>query len=166
MAKDTPNKPQVHYLLGQIYAEEGEAKLALASFEKAVQLDPRYFNAWKQIVALAEQGSSTAAELNEAALTVLRLDPMTLHGGYISTGRIDDYAALWGIFADAYASLPPTPKGPLYPLRERPRDGMDFGGMRLMRESGAAASGLRKGPGGGFLSIGEISDICSLRFVR
>jgi tetratricopeptide (TPR) repeat protein len=165
MAKDTPDKPQVHYLLGEIYSEEGDPKLAIESYERAVHLDPHYFNAWKQIVQLADQGSSTPDQLREATLAVLDLDPMMLHGGYESVERFDDYAELWRVFAHTYASLPPGPKGPLYPLQKRNSDPWDESSFESWRTDWnmRAAMNLRKGPGGGFVTITEISEICSLR---
>jgi hypothetical protein len=139
--------------------EEGDAQKALACFETAVHLDPRYFNAWKDVLALAEQGSSTDAQCEEACLAVTRLDPMGLHGEQDAMARAGDCSALWQIFADAYASLPPPPEGPLFPLRQQTgRNGRTW----YAAESSPAASDLRKGPGGGFASIKEISDICDL----
>ena len=46
LAQKTPNKPQVHYLLGYLREEEGRYPEALASYRAAVRLDPDYLNAW------------------------------------------------------------------------------------------------------------------------
>ena len=49
LAEKTPQKPQVHYLLGYLRDAQGRYPEALAEFRKAVELDPEYLNAWKQI---------------------------------------------------------------------------------------------------------------------
>ena len=49
LAAKTPDKPQVHYLLGYLREEQGRYQEALPELQKAVKLDPDYLNAWKHL---------------------------------------------------------------------------------------------------------------------
>jgi len=49
LAQKTPNKPQVHYLLGYLREDEGRYPEALTNYHAAVRLDPDYLNAWVKI---------------------------------------------------------------------------------------------------------------------
>jgi len=42
---DYPNNPQPHYLMGMTYAERSSIPLAIQSLQRAVKLDPDYFQA-------------------------------------------------------------------------------------------------------------------------
>jgi tetratricopeptide (TPR) repeat protein len=156
LAKEFPTKAQVPYLLGLLKEETEDYKGALASFVEAVRLDPQYLNAWKEIVDLADQGVVSKALLDEAAVTLVRLDPMARHGTYQAARHVSSYAALWRIYTAAAASLPPAPTGPLYPLRQAPNEGRGmFPGMGAVQ--------LRKSPSFGLSELEVIRDIFSLR---
>ncbi len=161
LAKELPTKPQVHYLLGLLHSQVGESAAALASFETAVKLDPDYVNAWKGILELADEGGVGKESVQRAALSLIRLDPMALHGGYQAVNHVFDFAALYRMFASVYASLPPAPAGPLYPLHKQEERGMGFGGF-FNRNGGPGGSDVRKGPGGGLTTVGAIREICQL----
>lgn len=99
-AAKNPNNPQTHYLLGYISADN-EA-LAIKEFQRAVELDPLYLNAW---VHLVNYGKQLPKEFTEKAfLTLLHLDPSQRH------------VALYGEFIDvkpevawnAIQALPPA----------------------------------------------------------
>ena len=53
LAQKTPNKPQVHYLLGYLREEEGRYPEALTNYRVAVRLDPDYLNAWVKIEGIS-----------------------------------------------------------------------------------------------------------------
>ncbi|MGA2854211.1 MAG: tetratricopeptide repeat protein, partial [Verrucomicrobiota bacterium] len=62
LAQETPNKPQVHYMLGYLRDEQERYQEALASYRRAVKLDPDYLNAWAKIESLNEHVFQPAAE--------------------------------------------------------------------------------------------------------
>lgn len=109
LAQKTPNKPQVHYLLGYLRDEEGRYQEALASYRTAVKLDPDYFNAWVKIEDLNERVFQPAAERDAVVFNLLRLDPQGQHASP-SFELVSDLAALWNNVAVANAKLPAKPE--------------------------------------------------------
>ena len=107
-------KPQIHYLLGYLRGQQGRAPEALASYRRAVTLDPDYLNAWKNIAALGDEMRLPAADADAAVLNQIRLDPLNRHGGR-GTQRVADLKALWQA-VEAAGKLRPAPHGDLYPL--------------------------------------------------
>ena len=107
-------KPQVHYLLGYLREQQGRGPEALESFRRAVQLDPDYLNAWKNIAGLGEEMRLPAADADAAMLQQIRLDPLDRHG-WSDTNRVTDLKALW-VAIEAAGKLRPPPPGALYPL--------------------------------------------------
>jgi tetratricopeptide (TPR) repeat protein len=159
MAQDEPNKPQVFYLLGQVYEQQGDFAKALKSLQEAVRLDPHYLNAWNKIVEIASRATMPAAEADQAATAVIRLDPLGLHAGIGSGTIVKSYAVLWRIYALSLAGLPPPRTGPLYPLKRvsNPRVRTPW---NLPRQPGDV---LRKGPGAALAQFSELTGICGLR---
>lgn len=90
LVKSAPEKPQVHYLLGFLRSEQGRSAEALASYRKAVQLDPDYLNAWKQMAEMAEAGNVAAAERRTISEAILRLDPLQKHGATQPIGNLGE----------------------------------------------------------------------------
>jgi len=65
-----PKLPSAHFLLGQAYADSGDAGMAEKAITKALQLDPRYFPARLAIVRImALSGKSDAAKKQLGELT-------------------------------------------------------------------------------------------------
>ncbi len=100
--KKTPEKPQVHYLLGYLRAEQGRFAEAMAEYRKAVALDPDYLNAWKQLSEMEARVPTGSAERRSTADAIARLDPLQKHGSEIPTG---DLRALWRRVDTALAAL-------------------------------------------------------------
>jgi tetratricopeptide (TPR) repeat protein len=113
LAKETPRKAQVHYLLGYLRDSQGRNKEALASFKEAVRLDPAYLNAWVRIEGLLDLAVGEPGLADDAALNILRLDPLGRHS-QPRFGAVRDLRRLWG----ALVGLPKAPETPkeLYPL--------------------------------------------------
>ena len=107
-------KPQVHYLLGYLREQQGRGPEALESFRRAVQLDPDYLNAWKNIAELGESMRLPAADASAAVLQQIRLDPLGRHG-WSDMNSVTDLKALWAAIEVA-GKLRPPPPGTLYPL--------------------------------------------------
>jgi len=114
LAQKTPNKPQVHYLLGYLREEEGRYPDALASYRTAVRLDPDYLNAWEKIDCISSHVLQPAAERDTVVFNLLRLDPLSRHT-HPSFEVVSDLAALWRNVAIAAEKRPIKPES-LYPL--------------------------------------------------
>jgi tetratricopeptide (TPR) repeat protein len=114
LAQKTPNKPQVHYLLGYLRAEQELPKEALEHYRHAVKLDPDYLNAWHKIAETSAKAVVPAAERDAVVFNLLRLDPRQRHGGY-SFNTVSDLATLWTRVAEANLAVVPSPAA-LYPL--------------------------------------------------
>lgn len=85
----TPEKPQVHYLLGYLREQQGREKDALPHFRQALKLDPDYLNAWKHLGELSREMRLPVAERDDIALNILRLDPLGRHGSPDLTSAAD-----------------------------------------------------------------------------
>ena len=114
LAEKTPDKPQVHYLLGHLRHEQARNKEALGHYRKAVQLDPDYLNAWAKLNVISSHVRLSAAERDEIVFNLLRLDPLRRHGD-VTFADVSNLAKLWKTLEEARAKWPPH-EGPLYPL--------------------------------------------------
>jgi tetratricopeptide (TPR) repeat protein len=90
----TPDKPQVHYLLGYLREQQGREKDALPHYRQALKLDPDYLNAWKHLGELSREMRLPVAERDDIALNILRLDPLGRHGSPDLTSA-GDLRRLW-----------------------------------------------------------------------
>ncbi len=113
LATKTPNKPQVHYLLGYLREEQGRYKEALEHFRKAVQLDPDYLNAWAHIESVGSSARLPEADRDAVTLNLIRLDPLSHHHG--RSADVTDLRALWEALEKAEQVKPPKVVS-LYPL--------------------------------------------------
>ena len=114
LAQKTPDKPQVHYLLGYLREEQSRYKEALESYRTAVKLDPDYLNAWVKIESISSHVYLPAAERDAVVFNLLRLDPL-YRRGMPSFELVTDLAALWRKVAVANAKRPVQPAS-LYAL--------------------------------------------------
>jgi tetratricopeptide (TPR) repeat protein len=116
LAQKTPDKPQVHYLLGYLREEQERPKEALDHYRTAVKLDSDYLNAWKKIAEISSKTVVPTAERDIVVFNLLRLDSNHRHVSY-SFNTVSDLATLWTRVAEtklamAKYSEPTT----LYPL--------------------------------------------------
>jgi tetratricopeptide (TPR) repeat protein len=114
LANKTPDKPQVHYLLGYLRDEESRYQEALESYRTAVKLDGDYLNAWSKLLAIDQHVFLPSAERDNAVANVLRLDPQS-HHCQPSFELISNLPALWNEVAAA-ERLQPVLATNLYPL--------------------------------------------------
>jgi tetratricopeptide (TPR) repeat protein len=114
LAKKTPNKPQVHYLLGYLREEEGRYPEALTNFFVAVRLDPDYLNAWVKIEGISSHVFQPAPERDAVVFNLLRLDPLGRHT-HPSFENVSALATLWHNVEIAAGKRPAKPES-LYPL--------------------------------------------------
>lgn len=111
----TPEKPQVHYLLGYLREEQGRPSEALQHYRDAVKLDPDYINAWNKILGTANTIRLPQATQDHAILNLIRLDPLNRHGQR-DLRTVADLRGLWSAF-EAAGKLQPNPVATdLYPL--------------------------------------------------
>ena len=99
IAKVSPNKPQVHYLLGQLRKAQGRKTEAYAHFRRASDLDPQYLDAWKAVYELRNDVFLSQSEMDDIALRMVRLDPLNRHSK-LNPGEITDVKGLWTIYQD------------------------------------------------------------------
>ena len=114
LAKENPQKPQIHYLLGYLRSEQDRPAEALAEFRQAVKLDPEYLNAWKKLSETAEKVRLPAAERDAIQLNLLRLDPLGRHSSF-EFNHVSDLGAAWTAMENAAKLRKPEPES-LYPL--------------------------------------------------
>jgi tetratricopeptide (TPR) repeat protein len=114
LAAKQPRKPQVHYLLGYLRAEQGRQAEAVPHFRTAVELDPEYLNSWEHLFQASAYVRMPATERDEIALNILRLDPLRRHAG-TDLHRVSDLRRLWNAVETASRRQPPLPTN-LYPL--------------------------------------------------
>jgi tetratricopeptide (TPR) repeat protein len=115
IAQKTPQKPQVHYLLGYLRDEQERPKDAAASYRQAVKLDPDYLNAW---IKLSQEGSKVflpESERDEIVFNLIRLDPHQKHGGF-DVSHVSDLAGLWNHVAGDPLLREQSKVQSLYPL--------------------------------------------------
>lgn len=115
MATAQPAKPQVHYLLGYLRMENGRYKEALPAFQKAVELDPDYLNAWEKLSGVARAMHLPTETRNSITANLLRLDPWQRHGQVSLTG-VTNLAEVWKTLAAFAEKVPAAPRD-LYPLK-------------------------------------------------
>ena len=108
LAQETPNKPQVHYLLGFLREEQSRFNEALTNYRTAVKLDPDYLNAWLKMESLDRRVFLSEQERDGIVFNVLRLDPFQRHGS-VATDTVSDLAALWKNVNAANAKRPAIP---------------------------------------------------------
>ena len=94
IARENPEKPQVHYLLGYLRKQQERGLDSLPHFRRAVELDPDYLNAWVKISELGQSAHMSISQREEATLNILRLDPLRRHA-YVRTEGFRNLKALW-----------------------------------------------------------------------
>jgi tetratricopeptide (TPR) repeat protein len=114
LAVETPQKAQVHYLLGYLREQQQRYADALPLYRKTVSLDADYLNAWKHLEELREHIALPIADRNAATLNLLRLDPQGRHGSP-ALEEVGDLKGLWNGVARAAEFQAPIPER-LFPL--------------------------------------------------
>ena len=119
LATKTPNKPQVHYLLGYLRQQQGRGKDAIPHFRQALKLDPDYLNAWEHLEQLSQEHRLPSAERDSIAFNILRLDPLGRHAS-ADLSTVSDLRQLWAAVEAAakFQIKPPTALLPLPASRE------------------------------------------------
>ncbi|OGU17415.1 MAG: hypothetical protein A2076_04545 [Geobacteraceae bacterium GWC2_53_11] len=109
VAKSSPNKPQVHYLLGQLREAQGRKAEAYAHFRRASDLDPQYLDAWKAVYELRNDVFLSQSEMDDIALRMVQLDPLNRHSR-LNHGEVTDVRGLWTIYQNMVTERRPPMK--------------------------------------------------------
>jgi len=149
VAKLSPNKPQVHYLLGQLREAQGRKGEAYFHFRRAAELDPRYLDAWKSAYELRNDVFLSQEEMDDIALRMVRLDPLNRHSR-LDPGEITDVKGLWTIYQDT-AMDRIVPQKRLYTLTGSKQELEELvkkmgGGTELLEMKRAMTLSLREMP--------------------
>jgi tetratricopeptide (TPR) repeat protein len=134
LLETSPNKPQVHYLLGYLREEQGRNAEAAKLYQEAVKLDPDYLNAWRHLAALLPDLNADQAMVKQVTDALLRLDA-TGTNSLPEYGSTVDLKSTW-IAAEKVYQATAKSTGPLYtfPAVKAPdeasviTDGMSLGG--------------------------------------
>jgi|GEM_PF-5557520 len=111
----SPDNPQVYYLLGLLQEEQNKMEQAVGNFQKAVSLDPDYFNAWDKLLDLSSTFYVSSEVANDAAANLIRLDPLARRFGHYSLVRMTDLKKLWLLYDQLEAPQIEQPES-IYPL--------------------------------------------------
>lgn len=79
LEQQEPVRPQVYFLLGQLRQSQRRYTDAYQYFQKAVQADPDYLDAWEEVYDLHEEMLLPQPQKDEIVLEMLRLDPRMKH---------------------------------------------------------------------------------------
>lgn len=108
-------KPQVHYLLGYLREAQNRNTEAADAFRLAVEGDPDYLNAWKNLAELAGRVQMTREEKENAILQVFRLDPTGRHVR-AQLRELRNLRQLWDAVLESEARQPAVSTASLLPL--------------------------------------------------
>ncbi len=113
MIEEKPAKPQTYYLMGYLRTEQGRPADALPFFQKAVELDPDYINAWQKILGLDDDILLPNKVRNEAVFAILRLNPDAARG---ALRQVTDLKKMWTVVEKLRSEFPPEKPTPVFPL--------------------------------------------------
>lgn len=108
LASQPGAKAQVHYLIGYLRSSQRRHQEALASYQKAIHIDPDYVNAHKQIIALGKKTSVSPEDLQNSELHLIQMNPYHIRS-YSSHEHIYDFKRLWNILLKAEKDMPVLP---------------------------------------------------------
>ncbi|MEO8670983.1 MAG: tetratricopeptide repeat protein [Tahibacter sp.] len=115
LVRKTPEKPQVHYVLGYLRREQGRYAEAIQHQRDAVARDGDYLSAWKQLYQLDEFVQLEPGERDIAILRMLALDPLSRHV-QPDLKKVQDVRGLYATVDAARLRIAKAPDH-LYPLK-------------------------------------------------
>lgn len=102
MLEEVDSDPKTQYMMGYLRQEQGKYDEALKHFRAAVQIDPLYLSAWKQMQNVSKKIHVDAAEANAVAIKIRELDPLKRHGSF-DYSNVTDLRSLWNVSNRNYA---------------------------------------------------------------
>jgi tetratricopeptide (TPR) repeat protein len=107
LAETQGQRPQVHFLLGQLREAQSRYADAYQCFKRAIELDPDYLDAWEKLCGLNEELYLPKKERDDIVLRGMELDPSRRHfGGGWET--VLDVRRLWALAARGAAEEKPA----------------------------------------------------------
>ncbi len=101
LLEDHGDNPQVHFLLGQLRKAQGKQSAAYDHFTRAVELDPKYLDAWERVYSLSRSLFLPKSETDAMGIRALELDPLQRH----FSARLDQTAAIGKMWTTMQANL-------------------------------------------------------------
>ncbi|MEO0510753.1 MAG: hypothetical protein AAF065_12950 [Verrucomicrobiota bacterium] len=114
MLQERPEQASLHYLMGYLNSSREQNEQALENFQRAVQIDPLYYNAWSKIHRLAENSGQIELSL-EAATAMLEIAPRRSIG-LLQNGSVQQLGELWETGEQLLPIMPKRAES-LYPLK-------------------------------------------------
>ena len=109
LIEERPDSPQVHYLMGYLRESQDDLEGAIPHYQRAVELDPAYFNAWENLADAARESGAPLALRNQAYLNMVRLDPIRRRVRYAFT-YVTDLRGLWRVLESNQNAYTPGPE--------------------------------------------------------
>lgn len=101
--RKNPDNPRAPYLLGLILSEKGEQDQAALAYQKALELDPAYYNAATKLLAIMEADPAKHRETEELKSQIFEIAPYALKPSYLPNTA--DLHAYW----NETLEFPPSP---------------------------------------------------------
>jgi tetratricopeptide (TPR) repeat protein len=112
LAEKPDAKPQVFYLLGYLRQSQNRNFEAAGYFEKAVQMDPEYVNAWKNLANISDEAGLPIKKKDDAILKYY-----SLMGDSNQLSNVSDVRLLWETVLNRREKFPALkPEKNIYPL--------------------------------------------------
>lgn len=114
MLEERPEQASLHYLMGYLKESQGDADAALRFFQKAVEIDPLYYNAWQHIQSLSAHQANSPELAATAYAAMLRIAPRRSLGR-MSNMELSTLGAVWGELENILPLLPER-RDAIFPL--------------------------------------------------
>ncbi len=164
----TPDKPQVHYLLGYLREDQHRYVEAAEHYQQAVALDPDYYNAWRNLYRLTRNIYLPHLVLDAAVLNQHRLDPLGRHGQPNLKG-VRDLPAVWravqttaGYVSNTADQVYPMPAAAARLAKPKHQDPMDIEAMMWQLSENQTSEALPATPGDALADHQTVSAACYL----
>ena len=100
-----PNKPQAYYLLGYLHSTKEEYTKAIEYYQKAIDINPNYFNAIKKLVDIQKNSNLSIEQQDDNIIKLVKLQPLKLNNYYYSyINNIQNLKKLWVVVKNKYDS--------------------------------------------------------------
>ncbi|QTN31512.1 tetratricopeptide repeat protein [Akkermansiaceae bacterium] len=110
--KENPENPRTPYLLGLILSERKEFPQAILAYRRALKLDPDYFNAARNLLALLEKDPENFTAAEELRTEMFKFAPYPEKPNYIpKPNLLRAYWVLTENFPPSPLDLPPLSPG-------------------------------------------------------
>ena len=116
LASKTGTSAPAAFILGRFQDESGKPKQAVASYQRAVKLDPSFLPAWQELGRLGADGFLSQTQTEAAEFEVLALNPMSDEISWTTFESIRDLGAAYRKIVQIREGLPKPSNEPIFPL--------------------------------------------------